>query len=71
MGEIIFSGEISFLGAGVPCVVALGVGIGDFAALDGIAVGVGDIRVDARENFDLAIGLGFGVGVCEARSTPR
>ena len=51
--------------------VALLLGVGDFAAFDGVAEGVGDLCTAAGEDFDFGVGVGFGVGVCALRSTPR
>ena len=45
------------------------VGAGDFAALEDVA-GAGDLRGKA-EDFDFGADVGFGVGVCAVRSTPR
>lgn len=46
------------------------VGAGDFAALEEVADGAGDLRADA-EAFGFGADVGFGVGVCAVRSTPR
>ena len=45
-------------------------GVADVAAFDG--VGVGDLRAPDGELFDfgVALGVGFGTGVCALRSTP-
>ncbi|PYK32216.1 MAG: hypothetical protein DME57_00695 [Verrucomicrobia bacterium] len=65
------SGEISFCGDGVPRGVAVLLGVGDFAAFDGVAEGAGDLRAADGEDFDFGVAVGFGVGVCALRSTPR
>jgi len=65
------SGEISFRGDGVARGVAVLLGVGDVAALDGVADAVGDRRAVDAEDFDFGVAVGFGVGVCALRSTPR
>ena len=67
IGDNSSSGEASFCGDGVL------LGVGDFAAFDGVTVGVGvrDLGGSAGEDFDFGVDVGFGVGVCALRSTPR
>ncbi len=45
-------------------------GAGDFVTFDDAADDAGDLRGDA-EDFGFAADVGFGVGVCALRSTPR
>jgi hypothetical protein len=49
--------------------VSVLLGVGDFAALAGIAVG--DLRALDGEDFDFGVVVGLGVGDCALRSTPR
>jgi hypothetical protein len=46
-------------------------GVGDVAVFDGVADGLADPRVAGGEDFDFSLAVGFGVGVCALRSTPR
>lgn len=62
IGDDCAAGEISFCGVGVL------LGVGDFAAFDG--VGVGDLRASDGEDFDLGVGGGLGTGVWALRSKP-
>lgn len=61
------SGEVSFCGE------SIGLGVGDAVAFVGVAVTVGDLRSVEADGFffGVAVGVGFGVGVCALRSTPR
>ncbi len=65
------SGEVSFCGDGVATGVAVLLGVGDFAAADGVADGLDDLRAADGEDFDFGVAVGFGVGICALRSTLR